>query len=177
MLTGSKIAFPQKWRVISLLSILFYTLIVVKNLAAPSTEISNRHKIPYCLLTISFFSDSEKFHEMAAATESPPKQCFLLDDDGEFPPMNNKAWRFGNFRKCALDTTWPGFSLIFAICSWCCTMNTSRIKSIIGKYSLDIIRLYLGLQTCNKAQIQSTQRFLITSHHQCNATVNIFVLI
>ena len=35
-----------------------------------------------------FFSDSEKFHEMAAATESPPKQCFLLDDDGEFPPMS-----------------------------------------------------------------------------------------
>jgi autophagy-related protein 18 len=33
-------------------------------------------------------TDSEKFHEMAAATESPPKQCFLLDDDGEFPPMN-----------------------------------------------------------------------------------------
>jgi autophagy-related protein 18 len=32
--------------------------------------------------------NSEKFHEMAAATESPPKQCFLLDDDGEFPPMN-----------------------------------------------------------------------------------------
>ena len=34
------------------------------------------------------FTDSEKFHEMAAAAESPPKQCFLLDDDGEFPPMN-----------------------------------------------------------------------------------------
>jgi len=33
-------------------------------------------------------TDSEKFHEMAAATESPPKQCFLLDDDGEFPPMS-----------------------------------------------------------------------------------------
>jgi len=32
--------------------------------------------------------NSEKFHEMATATESPPKQCFLLDDDGEFPPMN-----------------------------------------------------------------------------------------
>jgi len=32
--------------------------------------------------------NSEKFHEMAAATESPPKQCFLLDDDGEFPPMS-----------------------------------------------------------------------------------------
>jgi len=36
----------------------------------------------------SDMTDSEKFHEMAAATESPPKQCFLLDDDGEFPPMN-----------------------------------------------------------------------------------------
>lgn len=32
--------------------------------------------------------NSEKFHEMAAAADSPPKQCFLLDDDGEFPPMN-----------------------------------------------------------------------------------------
>merc|ERR1711992_238742 len=32
--------------------------------------------------------NSEKFHEMATATESPPKQFFLLDDDGEFPPMN-----------------------------------------------------------------------------------------
>jgi len=36
----------------------------------------------------SEMTDSEKFHEMAAATESPPKQCFLLDDDGEFPPMS-----------------------------------------------------------------------------------------
>lgn len=36
----------------------------------------------------SLSENSEKFHEMAAATESPPKQCFLLDDDGEFPPMN-----------------------------------------------------------------------------------------
>merc|ERR1712029_523345 len=36
--------------------------------------------------------DSEKFHEMALATESPPKQCFLLDDDGDFPPMGgNKS--------------------------------------------------------------------------------------
>ena len=32
-------------------------------------------------------SDSEKFHEMSVATASPPQQCFLLDDDGEFPPM------------------------------------------------------------------------------------------
>jgi len=32
-------------------------------------------------------TDSEKFHEMNAATETPPKQCFLLDDDGEFPPV------------------------------------------------------------------------------------------
>jgi len=32
-------------------------------------------------------TDSEKFHEMAAAAETPPKTCFLLDDDGEFPPV------------------------------------------------------------------------------------------
>jgi hypothetical protein len=30
---------------------------------------------------------TEKFHEMASATEAPPKTCFLLDDDGEFPPV------------------------------------------------------------------------------------------
>jgi len=32
-------------------------------------------------------TESEKFHEMANATETPPKTCFLLDDDGEFPPV------------------------------------------------------------------------------------------
>jgi len=32
-------------------------------------------------------TESEKFHEMKSATETPPKQCFLLDDDGEFPPV------------------------------------------------------------------------------------------
>merc|ERR1712106_1094607 len=32
-------------------------------------------------------TDSEKFHEMASAAETPPKTCFLLDDDGEFPPV------------------------------------------------------------------------------------------
>jgi len=31
--------------------------------------------------------DSEKFHEMEKAAETPPKTCFLLDDDGEFPPV------------------------------------------------------------------------------------------
>ena len=31
--------------------------------------------------------ESDKFHEMASATEPPPKTCFLLDDDGEFPPV------------------------------------------------------------------------------------------
>ena len=28
---------------------------------------------------------------MAIATETPPKQCFLLDDDGEFPPMQGTS--------------------------------------------------------------------------------------
>ena len=32
-------------------------------------------------------ADSEKFHEMERATESPPRECFLLDDESEFPPM------------------------------------------------------------------------------------------
>ena len=36
---------------------------------------------------MNVFLDSEKFHEMSVATASPPQQCFLLDDDGEFPPM------------------------------------------------------------------------------------------
>merc|ERR1712112_790591 len=29
-------------------------------------------------------ADSERFHEMSSASESPPKTAFLLDDDGEF---------------------------------------------------------------------------------------------
>merc|ERR1712198_277175 len=32
-------------------------------------------------------TDSERFHEMSTASESPPKTAFLLDDDGEFPPV------------------------------------------------------------------------------------------
>ncbi|XP_063240637.1 WD repeat domain phosphoinositide-interacting protein 2 isoform X2 [Bacillus rossius redtenbacheri] len=36
-------------------------------------------------------SDSEKFHEMAAATESPPKGGFRFEDDGEFPPVTQKT--------------------------------------------------------------------------------------
>jgi len=32
-------------------------------------------------------TDSERFHEMCSASESPPKTAFLLDDDGEFPPV------------------------------------------------------------------------------------------
>jgi hypothetical protein len=32
-------------------------------------------------------SETERFHEMASASESPPKTAFLLDDDGEFPPV------------------------------------------------------------------------------------------
>merc|ERR1719412_2057147 len=32
-------------------------------------------------------ADSERFHEMSTASESPPKTAFLLDDDGEFPPV------------------------------------------------------------------------------------------
>ncbi|XP_034242200.1 WD repeat domain phosphoinositide-interacting protein 2 isoform X5 [Thrips palmi] len=36
-------------------------------------------------------SDSEKFHEMAAATESPPKGGFRFDDDSEFPPVTQKT--------------------------------------------------------------------------------------
>ncbi|XP_034242197.1 WD repeat domain phosphoinositide-interacting protein 2 isoform X3 [Thrips palmi] len=36
-------------------------------------------------------TDSEKFHEMAAATESPPKGGFRFDDDSEFPPVTQKT--------------------------------------------------------------------------------------
>ncbi|XP_023321817.1 WD repeat domain phosphoinositide-interacting protein 2 [Eurytemora carolleeae] len=35
----------------------------------------------------SEMTDSDKFHEMESATETPPTQCFLLDDDREFPPV------------------------------------------------------------------------------------------
>jgi len=35
-------------------------------------------------------AESEKFHEMAAATEVPPANPLRLDDDGEFPPMVQK---------------------------------------------------------------------------------------
>ena len=39
------------------------------------------------ILNVNNFADSEKFHEMEKAAETPPKTCFLLDDDGEFPPV------------------------------------------------------------------------------------------
>ncbi|XP_046391595.1 WD repeat domain phosphoinositide-interacting protein 2 isoform X1 [Ischnura elegans] len=38
-----------------------------------------------------FMSDSEKFHEMVAATESPPRGGFRLDDESEFPPVTQKT--------------------------------------------------------------------------------------
>lgn len=36
-------------------------------------------------------SDSEKFREMAAAAESPPKGGFKFDDEHEFPPVTHKS--------------------------------------------------------------------------------------
>ncbi|XP_026276029.1 WD repeat domain phosphoinositide-interacting protein 2 isoform X4 [Frankliniella occidentalis] len=36
-------------------------------------------------------SDSEKFHEMAAATEAPPQGAFRFDDESEFPPVTQKT--------------------------------------------------------------------------------------
>ncbi|KAG8231755.1 hypothetical protein J437_LFUL012034 [Ladona fulva] len=36
-------------------------------------------------------SDSEKFHEMVAATESPPRGGFRFDDESEFPPVTQKT--------------------------------------------------------------------------------------
>ncbi|XP_071444910.1 WD repeat domain phosphoinositide-interacting protein 2 isoform X1 [Hetaerina americana] len=38
-----------------------------------------------------FMSDSEKFHEMVAATESPPRGGFRFDDESEFPPVTQKT--------------------------------------------------------------------------------------
>jgi len=32
-------------------------------------------------------TESERFHEMSSASASPPTTAFLLDDDGEFPPV------------------------------------------------------------------------------------------
>jgi hypothetical protein len=37
------------------------------------------------------FIVSEKFLEMAAATESPPKGGFRFDDETEFPPVTQKT--------------------------------------------------------------------------------------
>lgn len=36
-------------------------------------------------------SDSEKFHEMVAATEAPPKDGFKFNDDSEFPPVSQRS--------------------------------------------------------------------------------------
>lgn len=34
-------------------------------------------------------ADSEKFHEMASAVETPPPAGFKFDDDKEFPPVTS----------------------------------------------------------------------------------------
>lgn len=36
-------------------------------------------------------SESDKFREMAVATESPPKGGFQFNDDQEYPPLNQKS--------------------------------------------------------------------------------------
>lgn len=40
-----------------------------------------------------FETESEKYHEMLAATESPPKAtgAFRLDDDADFPPVTQRT--------------------------------------------------------------------------------------
>lgn len=38
-----------------------------------------------------FIVDSEKFREMAAATESPPKGGFQFNDDQEYPPLTQRS--------------------------------------------------------------------------------------
>ncbi|KAK6624148.1 hypothetical protein RUM44_011006 [Polyplax serrata] len=35
--------------------------------------------------------DSDKLREIAAASESPPKEGFRFDDDNEFPPVTQKT--------------------------------------------------------------------------------------
>lgn len=35
--------------------------------------------------------DSDKFREMAAATESPPKGGFQFNDDQEYPPLTQRS--------------------------------------------------------------------------------------
>lgn len=43
-------------------------------------------------LKINGFVESEKYQEMIAATESPPKGGpFRLDDDTEFPPVTQRT--------------------------------------------------------------------------------------
>ncbi|KAK4036417.1 WD repeat domain phosphoinositide-interacting protein 2 isoform X1 [Daphnia magna] len=45
---------------------------------------------PFSQMTADVLGDSEKFHDMERATETPPANPLRLDDDGEFPPMTQK---------------------------------------------------------------------------------------
>jgi len=54
---------------------------------SPSTSSSPTYAERLKNRTNEEMTDAEKFHEMKSATETPPKQCFLLDDDREFPPV------------------------------------------------------------------------------------------
>lgn len=47
--------------------------------------------VNFYVTILLFLTDSEKFHEMAAATESPPKGGFRFDDESEFPPVTQKT--------------------------------------------------------------------------------------
>lgn len=54
-------------------------------------EKSNKHCF-YNALFFFLFAESEKYHEIIAATESPPKAgTFRLDDDAEFPPVTQRT--------------------------------------------------------------------------------------
>ncbi|XP_046631509.1 WD repeat domain phosphoinositide-interacting protein 2-like isoform X1 [Daphnia pulicaria] len=45
---------------------------------------------PFSQMTADCLPDSEKFHDMERATETPPANPLRLDDEGEFPPMTQK---------------------------------------------------------------------------------------
>ena len=70
------------WRSLIAMDIFLCSSISIGLINSFAIEVSNQS-------LIFIVADSEKFHEMALATETPPKQCFLLDDDGDFPPIGS----------------------------------------------------------------------------------------
>ncbi|CAB4054342.1 WIPI1_2 [Lepeophtheirus salmonis] len=63
--------------------------IVGEGVASGSDSGTEENAPPQVTITHRELAESEKFHEMEAAVQIPPKQAFFLDDDGEFPPVSS----------------------------------------------------------------------------------------